>query len=172
MTHLTADGTPNMEETGASHPTDTPRELLLALREQLLARCNTEEELKTLCADLDVNYDDLPAQGREAKAREFVAWLDRHDRIQGGLNQLWRNQLLGLSIEQDERQPYRHVVFSVVKHPHNKHLDKSLAKYQSLIANNPKFSVFTSADVIASATALDDPELDQWIAWYRNLYAL
>jgi hypothetical protein len=27
------------------------------------------------------------------------------------MNQLWRNQLLGLSIEQDERQPYREVFF-------------------------------------------------------------
>jgi hypothetical protein len=95
-----------------------------------------------------------------------------HCPFQGGLYQLWHTQLLGLSIEQDERQPYQHVSFSVVKHPRNTSLDKSLAEYQDLIANNPKFSVFTSSDVIAAATALTDPKLDQWIAWYRNLYAV
>ncbi len=92
--------------------------------------------------------------------------------FQGGLNQLWRNQLLGLSIEQDDRQPYKHVTFSVVRHPGNTHLDQSLAEYRQLIADNPRFSVFTSSDVIATASTLHDPELDQWIAWYRDLYAL
>jgi hypothetical protein len=92
--------------------------------------------------------------------------------FQGGMYQLWRNQLLGLSIEQDERLPYRHVTFSVVKHPRNTALNETLAEYRELIASNPKFSVFTSADVIAAAAAIGDPNLDQWIAWYRDLYAL
>lgn len=95
-----------------------------------------------------------------------------HCPFQGGLNQLWRNQLLALSVEGDERQPYKQVSFSVVHHPGNSHLGKSLAAYQELIANNPKFSVFTSGDVIAAAAALDDPELNQWTAWYRELYNL
>ncbi len=92
--------------------------------------------------------------------------------FEDGLNQLWRNQLLGLSIEQDDRQPYKHVTFSVVKHPRNTHLDRSLAKYRQLIADNPRFSVFTSSDVIKAASILHDPELDRWITWYRDLYAL
>jgi hypothetical protein len=90
----------------------------------------------------------------------------------GGMNQLWRNQLLALSIEQDERQPYKHVTFSVVRHPHNTYLDRSVADYQDLIANNPKFSVFTSKDVLDAAVELQDLELDQWIAWYQQLYAI
>lgn len=95
-----------------------------------------------------------------------------HCPFQGGLNQLWRNQLLALSIEQDTRQPYRHTAFSVVKHPRNRALDTSLAAYRNLIADNPKFSVFTSADVITAATALNDTTLNAWIAWYRELYDL
>jgi hypothetical protein len=95
-----------------------------------------------------------------------------HCPFQGGLNQLWRNQILGLAIEQDERRPYQHVTFSVVKHPRNIFLDQSLAKYQDLIAANPKFSVFTSGDVIATASALNDTQLDEWIAWYKSLYNL
>ena len=90
----------------------------------------------------------------------------------GGLNQLWRNQLLGLSIEQDERQPYKHVMFSVVRHPRNTYLKQSLAEYEDLIANNPKFSVFTSKEILNAAAGLQDPDLDQWIAWYRDLYAI
>ena len=94
-----------------------------------------------------------------------------HCPFQGGLNQLWRNQLLGLSIEQDERQPYQHVTFSVVGHPRNIYLDRSLREYQALIENNPKFSIFTSSDVIIAASSLHDPELDEWVQWYQDLYA-
>jgi len=58
-----------------------PPNLLTDLRERVLARCNTEEELRTLCADLGINYDDLPAQGRANKARELVACLERLSRV-------------------------------------------------------------------------------------------
>jgi hypothetical protein len=47
-------------------------EYLTALREQILARCD-DEELRTLCTDLGIDYDDLPAIGCENKARELVA---------------------------------------------------------------------------------------------------
>jgi len=60
---------------------ETTPNLLTDLRERVLARCSTEEELRTLCADLGVNYDDLPAQGRANKARELVACLERLSRI-------------------------------------------------------------------------------------------
>lgn len=91
--------------------------------------------------------------------------------FQGGMNQLWRNQLLGLGIEQDARQPCQHVTFSVVRHPRNTALDPSLAEYSELIAHNPKFTHFTSQHVLNAASALHDPELDKWIAWYKDLYA-
>lgn len=75
------------------------------------------------------------------------------------MNQLWRNQLLGLAIEQDPDQPYKHVTFSAVKHPGNTHLDTTLDAYRHWIADNPKFTVFTSADVIDAATANADAPL-------------
>jgi hypothetical protein len=40
-----------------------------------------DEELRTLCFILDVPYDDLPAQGRKAKARELIKRLERQDRL-------------------------------------------------------------------------------------------
>ena len=39
------------------------------------------EELRTLCFQLGVEYDDLPGEGRQAKARELVVYLERHNRI-------------------------------------------------------------------------------------------
>jgi hypothetical protein len=90
--------------------------------------------------------------------------------FQGGLNQLWRNQLLGLAIEQDERAPYKHVCFSVVKHSGNTAIDASLVAYQDLIGHNPKFSTFTSFDVIKIVDQQADAQLDDWAHWYRELY--
>jgi len=95
-----------------------------------------------------------------------------HCPFRKGMNQLWRNQLLALSIEQDERQPYQHVTFSVVKHPGNTSLNSTLEAYRGLIADNPKFTTFTSADVITAVSALHDPQLDEWVAWYKALYDL
>jgi len=59
----------------------TTPNLLTDLRERVLARCSTDEELRTLCADLGINYDDLPTQGRANKARELVACLERLSRV-------------------------------------------------------------------------------------------
>jgi len=87
-----------------------------------------------------------------------------------GLNQLWRNQLLALSIEQDEQQPYEEVYFSVVHHPGNTSLQHSITTYKKLIADNAKFFVFTSADVVKSAVAANDEDMNSWIAWYKDLY--
>jgi hypothetical protein len=40
-----------------------------------------DEESRTLCFILDVPYDDLPAQGRKAKARELIKHFERQDRL-------------------------------------------------------------------------------------------
>jgi DNA-binding NtrC family response regulator len=40
-----------------------------------------EGELRTLCYDLDLDYDDLPGDRKADKARELVRHLERHDRI-------------------------------------------------------------------------------------------
>jgi tetratricopeptide (TPR) repeat protein len=39
------------------------------------------EELRTLCFDLDVPYDDLRGEGRQAKARELILYLQRRGRL-------------------------------------------------------------------------------------------
>ena len=55
-----------------------------SLRRQLVAFiCDSfdGEELKTLCFDLGVSYDDLPAQGRKNKSRELIAYLENRGRL-------------------------------------------------------------------------------------------
>ncbi len=95
-----------------------------------------------------------------------------HCPFQGGMNQLWRNQLLALAMEQDDQQPYKHASFSVVRHPGNNHLDASLNAFKDLVDDNPKFSVFTSEDMLRAAEALQDDALNEWAHWYRTLYML
>ena len=40
-----------------------------------------EEELRTLCFDLGVQYDNLGGRGKAANARELIARLDREQRL-------------------------------------------------------------------------------------------
>jgi hypothetical protein len=106
--------------------------------------------------------------------RDFFVNHTKHTEcpFQGGLNQLWRNQLLSLVVEQDERQPYKHTNFSVVRHPGNKYLAKTLTAYKDLTNNNPRFLTFTSAEVIDAAERHADEGLRDWIAWYKGFYRL
>jgi hypothetical protein len=53
----------------------------LARVRELVAERFDEEELRTLCYDLDVDYDSLAATGKGGKARELVAYLERYQRI-------------------------------------------------------------------------------------------
>jgi len=92
--------------------------------------------------------------------------------FKGGMNQLWRNQLLGLAVESDADSPYKRVYFSVVRHPENRLLDNTINEYRALVGDNERFSGLTSLDVVKAAAAVSNPELDRWVAWYRDLYRL
>jgi len=48
---------------------------------QILADKFDEDELRDLCFDLRVDYQDLAGAGKRGKARELVAYLDRRGRI-------------------------------------------------------------------------------------------
>jgi len=61
-----------------------PSALPLSDRNRLRRTLSTyfnEEELRTLCFDLDVRYDNLPGEGAAGKARELIAYLERHGRV-------------------------------------------------------------------------------------------
>lgn len=90
--------------------------------------------------------------------------------FKGGMNQLWRNQLLGFAIEKQGK--YKHVYFSVVHHPGNEELNESIKQYKELIGNNIQFSVFDSKEVIDITAKLNDAELNAWVNWYKELYKI
>ena len=90
--------------------------------------------------------------------------------FKGGMNQLWRNQLMALAIENTGK--YKHVYFSVVHHPNNNALNPSMDEYKILIDNNPKFSSFTSKDVIDAAVKVNEPFANLWIEWYKEVYMI
>ena len=125
---------------------------------------------KNLCYYHDVrktNYWNIT----EAHKSFFV----NHKEIKGcpfkkGMNQLWRNQLLGFAVEDDKNNAFKNVYFSVVHHPDNHSLDNSINEYKKLINQNPKFSSFTSKDVIEKIEVVKDKDITTWIKWYRGLY--
>jgi len=59
-----------------SQEAKTPVELLAKLRQQIIEHFDGEE-IKTLCFDMGVDYDTLRGEGKEAKVRELVAFLER-----------------------------------------------------------------------------------------------
>ena len=88
--------------------------------------------------------------------------------FRGGLNQLWRNQLLAIALEKQVPNKYKEVYFSVVHHPENNFLTQSMNKYRELTNYSPKFGSFTSLDLIDAARI--DPQLSDWINWYIGVY--
>jgi hypothetical protein len=113
------------------------------------------------------NYWDITARNRE-----FFSQADSSSGcpFSGGLNQLWRNQLLALAVAGDVNQPFQKATFSVVRHPRNRALDGSIAAFRNLIGNSDQFSTFTSLDFVEAASAHADAGLRAWIQWYRDLY--
>lgn len=90
--------------------------------------------------------------------------------FRNGLNQLWRNQLLGLAIEADPTLPFKHVFLSVVKHPQNDALDATINNYIELVDSCKKFSVLTSKEFVDAAISTGNEALRHWAHWYSDLY--
>lgn len=59
----------------------TPQSKPLSNLRHILAERFNVSELQDLCFDLGVVYEDLPGAGKVDKARELIAYLDRHSRI-------------------------------------------------------------------------------------------
>jgi len=53
----------------------------LARLHKNISACFGDEDLHSLCFDLGVDYADLPAEGKDGKARELVAYMDRRSRL-------------------------------------------------------------------------------------------
>ncbi len=59
---------------------DPTREQMVELRREIVEHFN-DEELRTLCFDIGADYESLPAQGKEGKARELIALQQRLGRL-------------------------------------------------------------------------------------------
>ncbi|MBN1888795.1 MAG: hypothetical protein JW850_12440 [Thermoflexales bacterium] len=55
----------------------------LAQLRQILADRFDEGELRTFCFDLQLDYDDLLGTSKLDKARELVAYCERHNQVYG-----------------------------------------------------------------------------------------
>jgi hypothetical protein len=90
----------------------------------------------------------------------------------GGLNQLWRNLLLALAIEEFgvNGVSYNKIFFSVVHHPDNNKLNKSMNEFKALIGNDDSFFSFTSDQIIDSANKINDVDITKWVRWYKERY--
>ena len=84
--------------------------------------------------------------------------------FRGGMNQLWRNQMLALELE--KRAVFADVFFSVVTHPENTFLDKTMNEYCELTKNTHKFFDFKSDALVNAAVKY----LPAWTSWYKKVY--
>ena len=108
-----------------------------------------------------------------ADAFSFDNFLQHADcPFKGGANQLWRNYLLALAIENSRslNWPHKKVFFSVVYHPQNEALRPTLASFQALVGNNNRFFHFPSSAVVQAARTIHDASLAEWVSWYEELY--
>lgn len=71
----------DVQPTGTTSPEDVPHQARLTLLREILVTRFSVEELRTLCFDLGWEYDGLPGEGKEGRARELVAFLERRNRI-------------------------------------------------------------------------------------------
>lgn len=90
--------------------------------------------------------------------------------FKGGTNQLWRNMLLALAVEDAPGSLYSGVHFSVVHHPDNRALEASMVDFKKLLGCSDRFSSFTSAQIVNNAAIASAPRLREWAAWYKELY--
>jgi hypothetical protein len=59
----------------------TPPAADLGQLRRLLVQHFSADDLRSLCQDLDVDYDVLPGEGTDAKARELIAFMQRRGRL-------------------------------------------------------------------------------------------
>lgn len=146
-------------------------------RDKTKHRCNSSFkailENKNLCVYHDhfnYNYWNL-TQDYSSHFQNFEAYQSCP--FQLGINQLWRNQLLGFAIANVKEGPfkdYKNVYFSVVKHPQNIALNSVISEYQSMMRDTDVFSVFTSDQFVKAAMDYGNPDMINWSQWYQKAY--
>jgi hypothetical protein len=105
---------------------------------QILTTYFNDEELRTLCQDINVDYDNLRGDGKEAKARELVALLNREDRIL---------DLVRMASQQRPNAPWSHALSNLIQNARNmerkgayEEATKTWEILRLLDSNNPKIA--------------------------------
>lgn len=70
----------NVQADAPRPPASPPAPTFSELHRTLTSRYSLEE-LRTLCAEIGVPFDDLGGEGRSGKARELILWLQRRGRL-------------------------------------------------------------------------------------------
>lgn len=140
---------------------------------------NESKDNCTKCNLMEIANDPQKCYYHKLKYKYWDIFKNNQDRFKGavagikgcpfrsGLNQLWRNQMLAFALQ--ENGMYDSVTFSVCHHAKNTRLDKSLNQYKALTQNDTMFSSFTNYDVL-DAVKTNDPELQKWLQWYKEIY--
>ncbi len=90
--------------------------------------------------------------------------------FKGGMNQLWRNQVLATAIESDPTGRYKKVYCSVVYHPGNLSLLPTMQAFKELIGQQDRFTWCATDQLLAAAEKSSYPGVLTWAKWYRELY--
>ena len=73
-----------------------------------------------------------------------------------------------MALELENKGMFEDVYFSVVTHPENSFLDKTMNEYRKLINYSPKFFDFKSSALLKEAVEY----LPDWSKWYRRVYRI
>lgn len=87
--------------------------------------------------------------------------------FKSGLNQLWRNQMLGFALLKSGT--YQAATFSVCRHARNTMLDMSIGLYKALTVGDEMFTCFTNDDVLI-ASDTNSHDILEWRKWYAEVY--
>jgi hypothetical protein len=127
-----------------------------------------------ICANKNLCYYSDVRKNRYWEITDAFQWYYKNHHtftscpFKDGMNQLWRNQLMGFALEQAGE--FKHAYFSVVKHPDNTSLDAVIKEYEHLIGSNDKFSVLTTSEIIEKASRFENSSIQKWAEWYKTFY--
>lgn len=130
----------------------TPRRYLIHLREMLNQYFN-KGELKTLCFDLELDYDDLAGERRSEKAQELVAHVDRH-----GLLDQFINRCQALRPHVDWLLSTKKIF---IAYKRNSRRDSQIATFLHTMLQSEGHDVFIDRSLRTGASWLD--EIDKQI---------
>lgn len=132
----------------------------------------SDQEFRTICAEVNVDYDDLPTAGRAYKMRELVTYLDRRGRIDELIQAcrrlrpdvLWQD--IGNMTQPSARltaDKVREWILKELAHDQDRSVHEFLARnFESILNRGQFFFIFDSFDEIpAVMDAVEETEIVQ-----------